>query len=85
MQCTPCSHPLLLPPPHTAPPRKGKGFNRQAFTAALRTYEPAMEDIRQGIQQLVDNECPTCSDGCNGVHSDVNAKLFVCPREREGC
>jgi hypothetical protein len=52
-----------------------------ASTSSVRW--PIRLDLRLGLQRLNDLECPACSGGVAGVHTDSNMKLFTWRRGRE--
>lgn len=58
-------------------------INTSAFRRAADEYSSCMVDLRMGVKQLNDLECPACSGGNCAYHVDSNMKLFVWDRRRE--
>lgn len=54
-----------------------------AFRQAADQYSYCQQDLRLGVQQLNDLECPACSGGDCAYHIDSNMKLFAWLRDRE--
>ena len=58
-------------------------ISADAFRHAAEQYSYCQHDLRLGVQQLNDLECPACSDGDCAYHIDSNVKLFAWQRNRE--
>lgn len=58
-------------------------ISADAFRQAAEQYSKCRLDLRLGVMQLNDLDCPACSEGGNAYHIDSNMKLFVWDRDRE--
>jgi hypothetical protein len=59
-----------------------QGISTGAFRRAAEEYSSCQLDLRLGIKQLNDLDCPACSGGDCAYHIDSNMTLFVWERNR---
>lgn len=73
-------HPAYLPVSFLQP---WQGISTGAFRRAADEYSSCQLDLRLGIKQLNDLDCPACSEGDTAYHIDSNMKTFVWERGRQ--
>lgn len=60
-----------------------RSINVGAVRRAAEEYSSCLTDLRLGVKQLNDLDCPACSEGGGTFHIDSNMKLFVWQRRRQ--
>jgi hypothetical protein len=60
-----------------------QGISTGAFRRAAEEYSSCQLDLRLGVKQINDLDCPACSGGNCAYHVDSNMKLFVWQRNRQ--